>query len=93
MDISLTKITHGFSAFLARFHAMIFVVFILGGLVVAVFMLNLVLVRSLDTTQDQPTPLSSTFDQSTIDRIDELKTADDTTQLQLPAGRINPFVE
>lgn len=93
MEISFAKISHGFSAFLTRFHAMIFVIFILGGLVIAIFMLNLVLVRSLDTTQDQPTPLSSTFDKTTIDRIDELKTADDSTQLELPAGRINPFVE
>jgi len=72
---------------------MIFVVFVLGGLVVMVFLLNNIIVRSSNSGDYTP-GTNQGFDQKTMDRIKELKTRDDPeAPLDLSRGRSNPFVE
>ena len=78
---------------LHRYHVMIFVIFVLGGLVVMVFLLNGIIVQSSNSGDYVP-ETTQNFDQKTMDRIKELKTRDDpASQLDLSRGRSNPFVE
>lgn len=94
LNISLTAIKTALVAFLRRFHVTLFVLVVFGGLAIIVFMLNNVIVRSGDTSDYTPETPSATFDQATIERIEELKTRDQTEgNLVLPPGRTNPFVE
>ncbi len=35
----------------------------------------------------------TSFDKTTIEQVNQLRTTDDTTSVTLPSGRINPFTE
>lgn len=82
-------------AFLHRFHVMIFVVVVLGGVITVVLLLNGIVIRSGESNGYQtPDAASASFDQETIKKIEDLKTRDQSdTNLDLSHGRTNPFVE
>lgn len=92
MNISGALIKQRIVLFLHRFHVVIFVITVLGGLAVMMFFLNNTLV--LSTTRDGYTSTSNdaSFDQTTIDRIKQLKQDGSESQLDL-SGRSNPFIE
>lgn len=93
LSFSLVSLKKGMLAFLHRFHLVIFVVVVLGGLAVVVLLLNDIIITSSENNGYTPQTNNATFDQSTIKRIDDLKTRDQAgTQLDL-SGRSNPFVE
>lgn len=93
INLSFGSLKKAFIAFLHRFHVVIFVVVVLGGLAVVVFMLNSTIILSSDPGDYTPNANNASFDQATIQRVEELKTRDQTTsQLDL-SGRSNPFVE
>lgn len=92
--ISIISIRKAISHFLGRFHVVIFVVIVLGGLSLAVLRLNNVLASSTDSGDYTPKSSNSEFDKATIDRIKKLKTRDEAgAGLDLSKGRTNPFVE
>ncbi|HMI09231.1 MAG TPA: hypothetical protein VK497_02425 [Candidatus Saccharimonadales bacterium] len=95
MNISLTSIKKLILALLHRFHAIIFVVVVVGGLAAVVLLLNSIIVSSSEQGDYVPPGSNpSSFDQTTIDRIEQLKTrTDSTAPLDLSKGRTNPFVE
>src|SRR5687768_6969617 len=94
ISLSITTIKEGLFSFLHRFHLVIFVIVVLGGVAASVFMLNTIIVRSSDTSDAPIGSSGAAFDQTTIKRIDELKTRDQSGgSLNLPPGRTNPFVE
>lgn len=94
MNLSLTAVKKSFAAFLRRFHVTLFVLVVFGGLAIVVFMLNSIIVRSTDTSGYTPETPSASFDQETIQRIEDLQTRDQSgNTLQLPSGRTNPFIE
>lgn len=74
------------------------IVFVILALLVglAVFRLSLIVTLSGEKGVDGYTPISkanASFDQKTIDRIDNLRTTSETeSQLKFPS-RANPFVE
>ncbi len=76
-----------------RFNLILFIVTIVGGLIFAVITLNSALQRtSTDTTSKQNT--SNVFDQSTVVRLEKLKTSSENSVIPtLPSGRVNPFAE
>lgn len=76
--------------FLHRYHVIIFVLTVIGGLSLATFMIN----QSItDTTTDQPAATTQNFDQDTMNKIKALrKTSDEPAPLSLPDGRVNPFI-
>ena len=81
-------------AVFSRYHLTIFTVVFVGGLATAVLMLNAIMAQSSDTSNVKTATGSTTFDQVTIDRINQLKTSNDTsTSFTLPSGRSNPFAE
>lgn len=94
MKTSFIALKKSFTAFLRRFHITLFVLVVFGGLAATVFMLNTVIVRSTETGDYTPETPNASFDQATIDQIEELQTSDQGgNTLQLPSGRTNPFVE
>lgn len=94
MNISLNMVKTALARFIGRFHIIIFVITILGGLVVVILFLNNIIITSTDSSDYTPASNNASFDQTTIDRIKQLKTRDETgDQLNLPPGRTNPFVE
>lgn len=77
-----------------RYHLTVFVVVVVGGLSTAVLTLNAILIQSSKTDGFTSSLDSTDFDQSTIDRINQLKPSDDTSaRFTLPSGRTNPFSE
>ena len=93
MEISLSSIKKSVSAFLHRYHVVVFVVTILGGLVIVVLLLNGIIAKSGQVGNFTPTTGSS-FDQQTIERIENLKTRNEKSDpIDLSSGRTNPFVE
>lgn len=94
MEISLTGIKTTLSTFFHRYHVVLFVVVAVGGLAAVIFMLNLTIIAASQTPADGAPVTSTSFDQATIDRVNQLDTTQNSTPLSLPGGqRINPFVE
>lgn len=93
MELSPTNLKRFIVNALHRYHVIIFVVFVLGGLVIAVFMLNNIIVQSGNIGDYAPKAIHQ-FDEKTMERIEQLKTRDDPeSKLDLSNGRANPFVE
>lgn len=93
LNLSLQSIKKTIITLLHRFHVILFVIIILGGLAVVILLLNNVVVRSGQSDGYTPDNNNTSFDQSTIKKIQELKTNGQATS-QLPTGvRTNPFVE
>jgi len=92
-NVSPRAIKRALVKFLRRFHVVLFVVVVLGGVAIVIFMLNSIIVRS--TTSDGYTPPNNNtdFDKTTMKRIEDLKTRDQSDNFSLPSGRTNPFVE
>lgn len=80
------------SAFLHRFHFILFFVIIVASLAAAILLIN----KSLTETSDPYTSSinAGTIDQSTLERIQSLHpSSQPSTTVELPQGRINPFAE
>lgn len=93
-NLSLTSIKKALITFLHRFHVVLFVVIVLGGTAMVIFILNGIVIRSSESDGYTSNTNNTTFDQATIQRIEELKTRDQTDDsASLPSGRTNPFVE
>ena len=95
MNLSLAPLKKSLSAFLHRFHVLVFVIIALGGLIWAILILNSIIVQSSSDDDGYAAPASTAaFDQATIKRIEDLKTRDQASgELDLSKGRSNPFVE
>lgn len=94
LNISLESLRKTLFALLHRFHAVIFVIVVLGGLAVVVLLLNNTIIASGEPNDYTPATNTTTFDQTTIDRIEELKTRDQSIDISVSPGvRVNPFVE
>ena len=77
-----------------RYHLTLFVVVLVSGLSTAVLMLNEILKQSSNPNGYTSSLDITSFDQATIDRLQQLKTSDQaSTSFTLPAGRISPFAE
>lgn len=94
MNITGNDITHGITRILHRYHIVLFSVFVLGALIVAIYLLNQILATSDQANGYTAQSSNASFDTATITKINHLRTVQDpSVPLNLPAGRINPFVE
>lgn len=92
LDIDLGSIGPKLSRFLYRFHVVLFVVIVIGGMAIVMFLLNQSIIKATDTT-DVIAPVAQPFDQDTIDRLNQLDDANNSSSIDFPDGRINPFSE
>lgn len=95
MNNSIGNSIGSFIHSLRRFHLTLFIVTIVGGLIVAILILNTILNQSSGDNGNTPgVGGAASFDQATIDRLNKLKTSTESSGNQaLPSGRINPFSE
>lgn len=93
INISFDTIKKSILTFLHRFHVVIFVIIVLGGLAAVIFLLNNAIIASTQANGYTPNLNNSSFDQATIKKIQNLQTTGQSGQLTLPPGRTNPFVE
>lgn len=75
---------------LHRFHIIIFVIFVLGGLAIIILLLNNTIVLSGQSNGYAPDTNDSSFDQATIKKIEDLQNRSTSPPT---SGRTNPFVE
>ena len=89
-SISLSALARSIPHFLHRFHVMIFVLFVVGGLSVVTLLLNFVVTnRTASTGTDSS---QSNFDTTTIEKVRSLQDANGgTSTLPNSEGRTNPF--
>jgi hypothetical protein len=90
MQLSTSQLKNSLFHFLHRYHVLIFVLVVVGGLSVATFLIN----QAINTPTDTSTQSSNeTFDKDTIQKVEKLrKPNEEPAPLELPAGRINPFI-
>lgn len=93
-NISLKSISSSIARTFVKYNLTLFIVVLVGGLSVAVLMLNDILQQTSSSGAATTTTSISTFDQVTIDRVRLLHTSNDVLPVfTLPAGRVNPFAE
>ncbi len=94
-DITLSNIFSPLVTAFRKYNLTMFIVVLVGGLATAVILLNSALQKASDTTGYTPTTNSSTsFDQVTMNRVNQLHTSSEAAATYTPpAGRINPFSE
>ena len=88
--LNLRGMSTSISHFFHRYHVILFVIFVIGGLATATFFLS----RTLNNTATRTTadPTQSGCDSTTIKKIGTLRGANDpSTPLAMPSGRTNPF--
>ena len=90
LNLSPQAIKKAVVTFLHRFHIVLFVIVVLGGLAVIIFLLNNIVVLSGQSNGYTPDTNNSSFDQSAIKKIEDLK---NRSQSPPTSGRTNPFVE
>lgn len=94
MNITGNDITQSMARILHRYHIVLFSIFILGALIVAVYLLDQVLATSDQANGYTAQSNNAGFDTATINKINSLRTVQDPSiPLDLSSGRINPFVE
>jgi hypothetical protein len=77
-----------------KYNLTIFIVILTSGLVTAVLFLNGIIQQSSDTSNYKASTNLTTFDQTTINRVQQLHSSGSpSATVTLPAGRINPFAE
>lgn len=93
-NLSLDTIKAGLAAFFGRFHLVLYVIFVVGGLAVAVFLIYQIILQATDVSTVDTQP-ASTFDQATIEKLESLHSSSENIQpLNLPENqRVNPFVD
>lgn len=77
-----------------RYQLTLFIVVLVGGLSTAVIMLSEILKQSSNPNGYTSSLDITSFDQATIDRIQQLKSSNEASaNIVLPTGRISPFAE
>lgn len=78
---------------IVKHHAVIVAVVFLGFLAYSVFTVSQILLSDDPSTNSeaQKQAITTHFDQTTINQIEQLKSRQQSTDLSLPHGHINPF--
>lgn len=95
-SLSLSAIVTPAKHFLAKHHAILFILLLAGLLMAAIFLLILLiqLPQSVDADMAAQARIDDNFDQATISRIEQLQdSAEAPKPLVFPSTRSNPFVE
>ncbi len=79
-----------------RFHYLIFILGILGGVAYTVLTINVIVNTPSDEAyraQQANVLLNDSFDTTTVKKLKELNYSSDPQSVSLPPGRTNPFAE
>jgi len=87
-SLNFTQLNLMVSRFLHRFHVILFVVFVIGGLSLVTLFLSLAITKQDATTSST---VDHPFDSVTMSKIENLRTTSDQSNLSPPSGRTNPF--
>jgi hypothetical protein len=94
ISLSLPAIKKRIFLFLKRFHVVLFVVIVLGGLSVVILLLSATITQSTEPGDYTPQSTNIIFDETTMQRIEELRTREQgDASIDTSQGRTNPFVE
>lgn len=89
-SLSLTQVKSGLIHFLHRYHVLLFVLTVIGGLSIATFMISRVINVPVDTENQSAT---ESFNKETMNKVKTLRKPDEApAPLVLPSGRVNPFI-
>lgn len=92
---SLKSLRSSFEPVVKR-HVMISLLLIVGFLIFTIYSINQILSDTTDPEYEnskQAEAINTRFDDSTIDKINQLKSRQEAGSLELPDGRRNPFIE
>ena len=94
-SIKIPPINRILTHFIARFHVVAFTIVVIGGLSVTTYFLNQVVISSAEVSTQAIESDLPDFDQSTIERVDNLSESSGEVQsLTFPGNqRTNPFTE
>ena len=88
-NVNAQQLVGSISKFFHRYHVLIFVIFVMGGLATATFFLSQTMTPAASTDQSAA---QAGFDKAAIKKIESLRGENDpSTPLTMPAGRTNPF--
>ncbi len=92
-SLDLASIGKSISNFFGRFHAILFLILIAGAITYCMF--SIISIIDLSSRADASSKtISSSFDQKTIERVDQLESRDKNTPIDIPTNqRVNPFVD
>lgn len=91
-NMQLSK--EGILSLIKRYHFVIFTVVVTIVLSVSVLLLYSIVYKASGEDSIPQNSISTSFDQATIDEIDQLKTSSEPSEpLDFSEGRINPFSE
>ncbi|PLS80596.1 hypothetical protein CYG49_05000 [Candidatus Saccharibacteria bacterium] len=79
-----------------KHHVIIAVMILLVFLIVVIFRVNQIISTTTDSAyadEQRAKSVRTVFDEKTIEKINQLKSRQENTQLQLPSSRYNPFTE
>ncbi len=90
LSLSLPQIKTNILRFLHRYHILLFVLTVIGGLSLATFMINQTINAPIDATGQSSV---ESFDKDTMDKVRKLRKPNEApAPLVLPSGRVNPFI-
>lgn len=94
-DLNVNDLPKTIAKFFRRYHLVLFMIVVVGSMSVVLLLVNQSLQKSTDSgsATTTATPMVS-FDQKTLQRVQQLQSSSSPQQLVLPADqRTNPFVE
>lgn len=89
----LTTLVMPLARFIRRHLVIFFISVTLSALIYAVISVNSVLQDTAVSEELPATTYSTSFDRTTITKIEALNSSSQTPTITLPSGRINPFTE
>lgn len=81
---------------ITKHHVMIVVMILLLFMIVVIFRVNQIISTTTDSVyadEQRSKGVRTSFDADVIEKINQLKSRQENSQLQLPSGRYNPFTE
>lgn len=77
-------------------HKLVMFVLFMGVLIYTAWLVSMTIQPTDDSeyrAQIEATSITTSFDQATIKKVDELRKSNDPSAIELPGGRRNPFVD
>lgn len=90
MNLSLKSILTPIGNFFGRFHTLIFVFAVVGGLIVSIYFLNSIITKT-DTSNITSNGQMSDFNPETVARLRSMSTGDNAPEPNFSLRRIQPF--